>query len=119
MNKTERKFILAHNLLAAACIFVLFASCTTKPEDAIIGKWREKGHTEIIEFLKDGTVNVDYKGTTMYGGSYKFVEKDQIKLELGGLYALVGPIVAKVSISEEELTLTVPNGNVLKYEKVE
>ena len=38
---------------------------SSKPENPIVGKWREIGGTETIEFFKDGTVIVFSKGMTM------------------------------------------------------
>jgi len=90
---------------------------SSKPENPIVGKWREIGGTETIEFFKDGTVIVFSKGMTM-GGSYKFVAKDRIKLELGGLGILAGPIVAKVSINGDELTFITSDGDVSKYKRL-
>ncbi len=51
------------------------------------------------------------------GGSYKFVDTDRMKWELGGMGALTGPIIVTVSISGNVLTLTMPNGNVGKYKR--
>jgi len=90
---------------------------SSKPENPIVGKWREIGGTETIEFFKDSTVIVFSKGMTM-GGSYKFVAKDRIKLELGGLGILAGPIVAKVSINGDELTFITSDGDVSKYKRL-
>jgi len=90
---------------------------SSKSENPIVGKWREIGGTETIEFFKDGTVIVFSKGMTM-GGSYKFVAKDRIKLELGGLGILAGPIVAKVSINGDELTFITSDGDVSKYKRL-
>lgn len=50
-------------------------------------------------------------------GDYKFIEKDRIKLQWGGLDALDGPTVANISISDDELTFTMPDGRVKKYQR--
>lgn len=102
------------NWIVVVLTLSLLVSCSS--ESAIVGKWSEIGGTETIEFFKDGTVSVVDNGITM-GGSYKFVEKDRIKLELSGLGALAGPIVAKVSIKGDELTFTMPDGEVSKYKR--
>jgi hypothetical protein len=99
-----------------ACIVFLLSSCSSKPENEIVGKWKEIGGTETLEFFKDGTISVIDKRMSL-GGSYKFVGKDRIKFELGGLGALTGPIVEKVSFSGRELILTMPDGKVSKYSK--
>ncbi|MEW6573252.1 MAG: hypothetical protein AB1374_06425 [Bacillota bacterium] len=98
-------------------ILALLVSCSPNPEKAIIGKWSEIDGTETIEFFKDGTLTVADEGMDM-GGSYEFVEKNRIRVELGGLGALAGPFVATVSISGNELTWTMPDGEVSKYRRV-
>ena len=94
----------------------LLSSCAAKPEDALVGKWKEVGGTETMEFFKDGTVSIVDEGMSM-AGSYRFVDKDRVKVELGGLGALMGPVVARVSISGEDLSWTMPDGKVSKYKR--
>jgi len=105
------------NWLTVVLTLSLLVSCSSKPENDIVGKWSEIGGKETIEFFKDGTVSVFSEGIAM-GGSFRFFEKDRIKLEFGGLGALAGPILAKVSIKGDELTLTMPDGDVSKYKRV-
>ena len=69
-----------------------------------------------MDLFKDGTITVAEKGMNL-GGTYKFVDKDRIKVELGGLAALAGPFVATVSISGDESTWTMPDGKVSKYRR--
>lgn len=114
MKKTEG--ILKQVIVGVVCMVALASSCSSKPENEILGKWKEIRGTETMEFFKDGTISVVNRGMSM-GGSYKFVDKDRIKLELGGLGALAGPIVAKVSFSSGELTFTMPDGRISKYSK--
>ncbi|TSA40473.1 MAG: hypothetical protein D4R58_02620 [Betaproteobacteria bacterium] len=108
---------------------LVFVSCSGKPEDAIVGEWRRIDGMEQIIFFKDGTVNEvsqdwmpDLRrplGKTVFsrtkGGSYKFIDTDHMKMDWGSWYA--GPIVSKVSISADELTLTSPDGKVSKYKR--
>lgn len=102
--------------LAFAFILSSLVSCSSKQEDAIVGKWSEISGTEKMELFKDGTITVADKGMNM-GGKYTFVDKDRIRVELGGLGALAGPFVATVSISGDELTWTMPEGKVSKYRR--
>ncbi|MDI6735075.1 MAG: hypothetical protein QME42_02585 [bacterium] len=102
--------------LGIVSIVVLLSSCASKPENEIVGKWEEIGGTESIEFFKDGTVSGVDKGRSMVG-SYKFVDKDRIKMEMGGFGALTGPVIMKVSFSGGELTFTTQDSKVLKYSK--
>lgn len=102
--------------LALVLLVVFVVSCSAKPEDTIVGKWSEVEGTETLEFFKDGTISLVSRGMPM-GGSYKFVDTDRMKWELGGMGALTGPIIVTVSISGNVLTLTMPNGNVGKYKR--
>jgi len=87
---------------------------SSKPQDAIIGKWLLIGGDETIEFFKDGTVSI-VKGKDAMAGNYKFIDKDRLRLDLGGFGAIAGPAVIRVSISGDELTLTDPAGGVSRY----
>lgn len=93
--------------------------------------------TETIEFLKDGTVvivkevkdlwpNLDPKSGRLFKqykhketsvGNYKFVENDRIRLELSGWEGWGGAMVATVSISDNTLIFTMPDGRVKKYQR--
>lgn len=115
MKISQKRFKALLNCFVAILILFLFVSCSL--ENAIIGKWSEIGGTETLEFFKDGTVVVVEFGMSMVG-SYKFIDKDQIKLELGGLGVLVGPMVAKISIKGDEMTLNVPTVGLTKYKRV-
>lgn len=118
MKIGQRDFTKLVGLLVITLILSLLASCSSKPEDTIVGKWSEIGGTEKMELFKDGTITIMVadKGMNL-GGKYTFVEKDRIKVEMGGLGALIGPFVATVSISGDELTWTMPDGEFSKYRK--
>jgi hypothetical protein len=77
--------------LAFAFILSSLVSCSSKPEDAIVGKWSEIGGTEKIELFKDGTITVVDKNL-IAGGKYTFVDKDRIRVELSRLGALGGAV---------------------------
>lgn len=99
----------------AFCFVLILASCSSKPESLIIGKWQEIGSANTIEFFQDGTVKIT--GTTGLGkksssGTYKFLDEGRLKLE-GGL-----GIEVRILISNEELTITDPEGKLWKYRKV-
>lgn len=95
------------------CFVLILASCSSKPENLIIGKWQKIGSTSTIEFFKDGTGSIT--GTTGLGkksgaGTFKFVDDSHLRLEGLG-------IVVKISVSQDELTLTDPEGNVSRYRR--
>jgi hypothetical protein len=110
----------AKNLVAATVILfgVLHLSSCSSSERAILGKWQEIGGTETMEFFKDGTISVTDFGMSM-AGKYSFIETNRMKIELGGIGAVAGPMIVKVEISGKELVLTDPKDKVSKYRKVE
>jgi len=101
--------------LLAFCFVLILASCSSKPESLIIGKWQEIGSTNTLEFFQDGTVKIT--GTTGLAkksgtGTYKFIDGSRLKFE-GALVMEV-----KILISSEKLTLTDPEGKVWTYQKI-
>jgi hypothetical protein len=110
------KYVCLAFLLCAA------VGCWGRPEQAIVGKWQASSTGETMEFFPDGTCTM---GSTMgsmslnVAGTYKFIARDKIKLELGGLAALAGPLVVTASVTGDELTWTMPNGKTAtKYRRV-
>ncbi len=95
-------------------IIAMLSSCSSKPENRIIGKWKEIGGTETMEFFKTGAVRIADEKTSLEG-SYAFIDENRIKFALGGLGPLTGPIVEKVSFAKGELVLTMPDGKVSRY----
>ena len=116
MKTEQHDFTQLIGLIAFTFILTLLVSCSSKPEDAIIGKWSEIDGDRTMELFKDGTITVADTPMNM-AGKYTFVDRDRIKVELGGLGALAGPYVATVAISGDELTWTMPDGDVSKYRR--
>jgi hypothetical protein len=93
-------------------------------EGNVIGKWMNLKETESLEFLDDGTiVIIDKRGVNPpLKGNYKFVDKDRLKVyQYGkGLYSkLLPPMSFKISISENEITLTdEPDGAATTYKRI-
>lgn len=98
-----------------ACVLLLTVVACSSPEKAIVGRWTEVGGDETMEFFKEGTINVS--GQLTMAGTYKWLDKDRIKLELGGIGALAGPVVLQVAIKSDELTLTDSSGKPSKYKR--
>jgi hypothetical protein len=92
-------------------------------EGNVIGKWMNFKETESLEFLDDGTiVIIDKRGVNpTLKGNYKFVDKDHLKVySFGkGLYSkFLPPMSFKISISENEITLTdEPDGAATIYKR--
>jgi hypothetical protein len=116
MSFVQRGFNNSLSWIAMAFMLCSLVSCSSQLENAIVGRWKVINGAETMELFQDGTLTVSDKGMNM-GGTYKFVDKDRIKVDLGGLAALAGPFVATVSISGEELTWTMPDGKISKYSR--
>jgi hypothetical protein len=98
-------------------ILSLLTSCLSNLQGAIIGNWKDiNEENSYIQFFKDGTVSATGRGMSL-GGSYKFLEPQTIKVELGGMGALAGPVIYKVSIEGNQLSLTNPNGQTEFFER--
>ncbi len=85
----------------------------------IVGKWEEVDGTQTIKFFKEGTVVVIDKGDPPLTGDYRFIGDSRIRMDLKGLGELLGPVIAKISISMDEIVLTNPSGKIEKYRKLE
>lgn len=119
MKRTPSDFKQTMNWLAVASFLVLLASCSSKTENAVAGKWREVDGTETLHFLKDGTVNIEDRGMSMEG-SYEFTEENKMRLDVDLLNLMTGgPVLTEVSIADNQLTMTMPDGVVSRYERVE
>lgn len=107
------------NALFVLLCAVLMAqvSCTSsRLEKEIIGKWTEISGNEKMEFFKDGTIMVTESSLNM-SGKYSFPEKNRIKVELGGFGMIAGPLIATIEITNEQLTITEPNGKKSVYRR--
>ncbi len=100
-------------------ILIGFVGCGEKKnaEKMIIGKWKQIDATQIIEFFEDGTVSIVDKGEPSLAGDYKFIDKKKIKMEFKGIGELFGAIIAEVSPSGDEITLTNPMGKIERYRR--
>ena len=115
-------------MLAMIIFVVIFCGCGRDNTKAIVGKWKGVEGKEMLEFLKDGNMNIttgivpSVDGGSLgikVGGVYRFVGKDQIWL-MGSMRLLKGsdlPVVCGVSVSKNELILTSPDGKVAKYRR--
>jgi hypothetical protein len=103
-------------LVVALGLFVLI-SCSSKPEEACLGKWSTADGSAKIELFENGKINI-IENHLLVHGKYSFVDKDKIKVELAGYEHVGGPPVITVAILRDEMTWTYPNGEVLKYKRM-
>jgi len=110
------------DLVIVSCAVGLLLSCSSNQKANIIGKWDNDGI--VVEFSKDGKiVLINPDGSTpdsmkTSSGKYEFIGGDTIKYVLDGVYALGGTHIEKVSITENELTMTAEDGTVSKFRRV-
>jgi hypothetical protein len=87
-------------------VVFLLVSCSSTPD--MTGKWKEIGKTAMLEFSKDGTFKaVDNQGMAV-SGKYTLLEDGQLHCEIFEEGRPVEIVNLKVSIKEDELTLTSP-----------
>jgi hypothetical protein len=103
----------AVRLLFALFLVASLASCTLEPTWSLDGKWQQAEGSEIIQFSKNGTVNMDDQHISLTT-QYAFIDPEHIRIDLGSL----GNFVMKVSVSRNELTLTSTDGTATKYRKL-
>jgi len=83
-------------------------------EKTITGKWKEVDGDQALEFSKHGIVTIIEEEGTRLGGDYELIDENQVKMK----FPLFGIIVAEISSSGNEMTLTNPFGKVEKYRKL-
>jgi hypothetical protein len=93
-------------------------------EKSVIGKWLNLKETESIEFIDDRTiVIIDKRGINpILKGNFKFVDEGRLRVEFKGdfLARSIPPVSFKISISENEITLTdEPDGAATTYKRIE
>jgi hypothetical protein len=98
-------------LTLVAVLLGAVASCSSKPTDAIVGKWQQVDGKEVLEFLKDGTLTTTYDNSVE---TCRFLDEDRMRVEGAGKPAMV----LTVRITGEELKITYPNGNTTTHRRI-
>ena len=91
-------------MLLAVLMLMFAATACRSPQSSIVGKWEADDGIETWEFFKDGTVSVS-GGWFPVAGNYKFIDRNHMRIDFGGLGALAGPQVFEVDISGNRLIL--------------
>jgi uncharacterized protein (DUF2147 family) len=98
-------------LTLVAVLLAALASCSSKPADAIVGKWKQVDGDEVLEFLKDGTLTTTYDSSVE---TYRFVDENRMRVEGAGKPTMV----LTVSITRDELKITYPNGKTTTHRRI-
>lgn len=94
--------VVAIAVILAAVVLPLTSGCIGKA-DPLLGKWHfADGST--MEFLKDGTAMAG--GLIPMTGNYSYPAQGRVRINWGGLGALVGPQVYDYDISGDTLVMT-------------
>lgn len=130
MKIAPKKLHNPSGLLAVTIILILLISCSSNNKHAIIGEWAEVNGDKRIEASKKNVFDgFDYwvvfvDGDTTFQGPCKLVGKDKIQLNFvsmsfpGGTGSLVEAVKGEATISEDELTLKMPDGDVSKFKRM-
>jgi len=86
-------------------VLVGLIGCGKSKEESIVGKWQEVGGNQSMEFFKDGTVIAIEEGLSLTG-KYEFINDNQFKMEFKDFGELLGTIIAQMSDSGDEFSLT-------------
>ncbi len=115
MKKDKFKSIFL--FLLTISLFFLIISCANTPR--VVGKWQEIGKTATIEFWKDGSFKaIDNQGMAV-GGKYTLHENGIVKFEIANQGSSSEIVAGKLSVREDELTITSARGNeVERYRRV-
>ena len=98
-------------LTLVAVLLGTLASCSSKPADAIVGKWKQVDGEEVLEFFKDDTLTTTYDNSVE---TYRFVDENRMRVEGAGKPTMV----LTVSITGDELKITYPNGKTITHRRI-
>ena len=115
MKKDKLKSIIL--FLLAVGLFFLIISCANTPK--VVGKWQEIGKTATLEFWKDGSFKaVDNQGMAV-SGKYSLHKDGMVRFEIANQASSSDIVTGKLSVREDELTITSARGNeVERYRRV-
>jgi len=81
-------------------------SCSHDAKASLVGKWKEINGDEVLEFFPDGTISTT-RAKGNHVGKFSFPDPDHIKIELGGLAEVAGPLIGAYTLSSGRLTITI------------
>lgn len=95
------------------CFAFLLASCSLKPAWDVAGTWEKIDGKETICFARSGMITLT-SGMSTITTSYKFSDNKHLKIDMGSL----GTFDVEVVVVKDILTMTGPEGKMVKYRKV-
>jgi hypothetical protein len=107
MKKDKFKSIFL--FLLAIGLFFLIISCVNTPK--VVGKWQEIGKTATLEFWKDGSFKAVDNQEMAVSGKYTLYENGIVRFEIANQGSSPEIVTGKLSVREDELTITSARGN--------
>ncbi len=102
---------------ALFCSLFLYA-CASLPENAIVGRWSAVDGSGDTVFSRNGAITaIEKNKSELVIGSYEFVAENKLSLNSNGKDPDFKSTVVTVAISNNEMTMTSPQGKSEKYRR--
>ena len=105
-------------LLLVAGVIVAILLWTSNPEKSIVGRWKETGGEEVIEFFTDGRVTLADPRTDVTLKGHYTLDKKQVRVQWGDIDAPMWSDTLTYDPFGEELLLDMRGGQVARYRRV-
>jgi uncharacterized protein (TIGR03066 family) len=111
-----------HHFLTVCLLVVLagLVSAQAKPPELILGRWQPTDSTTkdkvILEFLKEGKVKITVLDQK-YDGSYRFTSDETLEMTVS-VDMTTKTTKLTVTVKDNELVLTPPDGKAEKYTRL-
>lgn len=117
MNRPSSKlFGMVRHFASLAGVALVVSACSPTTNTALIGKWQEKGKSDVTEFRADGTFTIHVG--ERFTGKYKPADSEHIKLTFDGVAGkVVGESKWKAVVHGDVLELTDPDGNKSEFQR--
>jgi hypothetical protein len=108
---------IARGALLVTVVMAFVIGCTSRPEDALIGRWEEVDGIDDLRFHDDGTVTIGSEGA-LVGGNYRFVGEDRLELSFGPPGSPFPPRYVRITLGPDTMTVVEEErGRVRKYRR--
>ncbi|MCJ7507437.1 MAG: zinc-ribbon domain-containing protein [candidate division Zixibacteria bacterium] len=118
----QKKLISPTKILITAIVIIIvgilimrgpFLQGCGSSKSQFLGKWREVGKTEVMEFFKDGRVSITDKGMTA-AGSWAVLDDGRVKIEAN----LLGMTVVGIGTLKGDTLRINISGEISEYKKI-
>lgn len=74
------------------------------PKNLLVGSWGNKSET--IEIYSGNTLSISSPKQPVLNGSYQLLNDDKARIDLGGIGALLGPVIVTYQVTVNTLTVS-------------